>query len=663
LRQLLLHAGEVVTKDELLESLWGSISVVEGSLTTAISKLRKVLGNGDHIVLTIPRIGYRLDIPVEIERPSPPESAGLNLSPGSPVPGRAQWLLKQRLGLSPSSEVWLAGNPKTEETRVFKFALDEARLKGLKREVTLARLLREELGSRPDFVRMLEWNFDTPPYFVEFEYAGPNLVEWAEAQGGLRALTLELRLRILAQAAATVAAAHGIGILHKDLKPRNILVAGEPGGPPQIKVADFGSASLLEPERLGALGITNLGFTELGHSGKVVTVTALYVAPEVLGGQSPRAAADVYALGVMLYQLTVGDFRKPFAPGWEADIEDPLLREDIAAAASGDPARRLASAGELVRRLTDLDVRRNERQRLERESERRQAAATRKPWLIAAAAALFLVVSVGLFFNWKSRADAAKIKTIAVLPFQDMSRETDTAHLRLALADEVANILNQIRGLSVRPCATTARYDRSGVDLREAGQQMHVDNIVTGRFARSGEQLIINLEAVDVTSNRVVWRDKIDAPAGSMIAAQVQIALRVRGGLAAAFGVTPVGSAPGPKNEEAYDLYLRSAVLEFHPRFSEKALAMVDRALELDPAYSPLWMARAQRYYVEARYGNSPNPAMLERSIAAMERVLALDANHVGAAGGLARIRTEQGDLAKAYERAADLVRRRPDTV
>ena len=84
----------------------------------------------------------------------------------------------------------------------------------------------------------------------------------------------------------------------------------------------------------------------------------MYLAPEVLAGQSPSAAADVYALGVMLYQLMVGDFRKPLAPGWEAEIKDPLLREDIADAACGDPAKRLNSAADLVERLLTLDERR-----------------------------------------------------------------------------------------------------------------------------------------------------------------------------------------------------------------------------------------------------------------------------------------------------------------
>ena len=134
----------------------------------------------------------------------------------------------------------------------------------------------------------------------------------------------------------------------------------------QIKIADFGSASLFDPSRLHALGITNLGFTQTTSlDTQALTGTLMYLAPEVLAGQSPSASADVYALGVMLYQLAIGDFRKPLAPGWEAEIQDPLLREDIADAACGDPAKRLNSAADLVERLLTLEQRRIKRDELE----------------------------------------------------------------------------------------------------------------------------------------------------------------------------------------------------------------------------------------------------------------------------------------------------------
>src|SRR5882724_5675471 len=148
LLQLLLHAGEVVTKEELLESVWPDVMVVDGSLATAVSKLRKAMGDDTQpAIVTVPRIGYRLAVPVFCKTTAAAGPA-LGFKTGDFVPGRDQWRLVRAMDVSGSSEVWLAENPKTHEQRVFKFAADGVRLKGLKREITVARFLRESLGER-----------------------------------------------------------------------------------------------------------------------------------------------------------------------------------------------------------------------------------------------------------------------------------------------------------------------------------------------------------------------------------------------------------------------------------------------------------------------------------------------------------------------------------
>src|SRR3984893_4651288 len=178
LLQLLLHAGEVVTKEELLESVWPDVMVVDGSLATAVSKLRKAMGDEEHpAVITVPRVGYKLAVPVFCKTVAAAAGPELGFKSGDCVPGREQWQLTKLLERSGSSEVWIGKNPKTREHRVFKFASGGVRLKGLKREITVSRFLRESLGERPEFVRILEWNFESPPFFLESEYAGPNLAE------------------------------------------------------------------------------------------------------------------------------------------------------------------------------------------------------------------------------------------------------------------------------------------------------------------------------------------------------------------------------------------------------------------------------------------------------------------------------------------------------
>jgi eukaryotic-like serine/threonine-protein kinase len=433
LLQLLLHAGEVVTKDELLESVWPDVMVVDGSLATAVSKLRKAMGDEEHpAIVTVPRVGYRLAVAVYCKTVAAAAGPDLGFKAGEAVPGREQWRLCRPMDVSGSGEVWLAENPKTHEQRVFKFAADGSRLKGLKREITVSRFLRESLGDRPEFVRILEWNFETSPFFLESEYAGTNLAEWAERHGGLSKIPYETRLQLLVDVTKAVAAAHDIGVLHKDLKPANILVVPGMNAEWQIKVADFGSASLFDPSRLQALGITNLGFTQTSAlETHLMTGTLMYLAPEVLSGQSPSAGADVYALGVMLYQLIVGDFRKPLAPGWEAEIKDPLLREDISDAACGDPAKRLNSAADLGERLLTLEQRRIRRDELEAAKLRahvaeRKLAETRarRPWLVLAVIAL--AAGLGVSFALYRKA----------------VRERDNANRQTAIASAINRFLS-----------------------------------------------------------------------------------------------------------------------------------------------------------------------------------------------------------------------------
>jgi serine/threonine protein kinase len=434
LLQLLLHAGEVVTKEELLESVWPEVTVVEGSLATAVSKVRKALGDEDHpVIVTVPRVGYRLAVPVYCKTVAASGGQELGFKAGDVVPGREQWRLLHPMDVSGSSEVWLGENPKTHEQRVFKFAADGARLKGLKREITVSRFLRESLGDRPEFVRILEWNFETPPFSLESEYSGANLAEWAEAQGGLSKIPHATRLQLLIDIAQAVAAAHDIGVLHKDLKPANILVVPRAIGGWQVKLADFGSASLFDPSRLHALGITNLGFTQTASlETQSLTGTLMYLAPEVLAGQSPSAGADVYALGVILYQLTVGNFRKPLAPGWEAEIEDPLFREDIADAACGDSAKRINSAAVLVDRLLSREERRIRRDELEAAKLRAQVAErklaetrARRPWLVFALIAL-----------------AAGVAVSSAL-YRRVARERDNANRQTAIANSINRFLSE----------------------------------------------------------------------------------------------------------------------------------------------------------------------------------------------------------------------------
>lgn len=670
--QLLQHTGETLTKDWLLDAIWPGLSVVDGALATAVWKLRKTIGDEKaSIIVTVPRVGYRLAVPVQSWASDPlAVTAALQLRPGGRVPGRSHWRLIRSLAQPEDRGVWLAENPKTRERRVFKFAARPSRVRNLKREVTVSRFLRESLGPRRDLARVLQWNFESQPYFIESEYGGMDLAEWAESQGGLGNVPLAVRVGILAHAARAVAIAHGAGVVHRDLKPANVLIAAAENGSKakwQIEVVDFGSASLVDPARLEEFGITNLGLTQTVDSKTTpLTGTLMYMAPELFTGKAATASGDVYALGVILYQLVAGDLRKPLAPGWESLVEDALLREDVAEAACMDPSRRLASAAELADRLDHLNERREQRACDEQRRERQQLAQrkaadarARLPWMIVAGVALALALAIGLKLFWHG-SSAPQPKTIAILPFQNTGADSSIDFLRFALADEVATTLSHVRPLSILPLSSTARYPAGG-DLQKAGHELGADFILTGRFLKSGRQLQIEMELLDVAGNRIAWRDAVAVPAESLLAMQAQVAASTQGRLAPVLGASLVRNLlPPPKNEQAYSRYLQSLPENYDPIPNKHALELLRQSVAIDPSYAPAWALLSLRAYADSRFGGG-GEALLKQSDEAAARALALDPDDIDPTAQAILNRAERGDLVQAYRQTRDLVSRRPD--
>src|SRR3546814_61517 len=147
-------------------------------------------------IQTLPRIGYRLTGPVERGVSGRRLNSRLDLAADQMVPGREHFILDRQLGPAHAGEVWLARHDKTGEPRVYKFSADGEHLAALKREATLYRVLHDTLGERDDIIRVLDWNFDQLPFYLECEYGGCNLADWATQPPGLAALPLQQRLHL-----------------------------------------------------------------------------------------------------------------------------------------------------------------------------------------------------------------------------------------------------------------------------------------------------------------------------------------------------------------------------------------------------------------------------------------------------------------------------------
>jgi eukaryotic-like serine/threonine-protein kinase len=518
LTELVRHAGELVTKTELMESVWAERVVTESVIARCINKLRVALDDESQaLILTVHGYGYRftgevvsVDEPlVEVPdsaRPDTPRS-------GDAPPLRPNWRLQQPL--DDHGAVWLAAHEKTGEKRVFKFGLEPRRIRSLRREIPIHRLLQKGLGERGDIARLLDFNLQALPYFLEFEYCQQgNLVDWCAAAGGLSSVPAETRLDLMAQAAETLTAAHSLGVLHQDIKPSNLLIWTGADGKPRIRWADFGSGHLLEPERLAALGITQLGSTRTVSSELIALQGTLnYVAPELLAGGSPTVRSDLYALGVMLYQVLVGDLRKPMTVGWEENVADELLRSDIAACAHDNPALRLTSANDLAVRLRSLEERRQrltEERRRQREAvllqQKVDRARARRPWLIAAVVALAAGVAVSL---WE---------------FHQAAQSRDQARAQAGIADAVVNFLDKDILSSGSPFSVSG--DGGGrVTVREA-----VDRAASTLSGRFPDQPAVEA-SIRATIGQVYVEDGDYPAAEQQIRAAVQLASRTSSGV------------------------------------------------------------------------------------------------------------------------------------
>jgi TolB-like protein len=238
----------------------------------------------------------------------------------------------------------------------------------------------------------------------------------------------------------------------------------------------------------------------------------------------------------------------------------------------------------------------------------RFARRNRARWAAIAVCAVLVLVAAALTVARKIPLPT-RSQTVAVLPLENGTADPSLDFVSVALADEISRTLSYARSLSLRPAEAARKYRGPGVDLQQAGRELRAATIVSGRFMKEGDRLQITLNLTDVEKNRRIWTDVFDAPARDTMAMQAQIASKTRRGMAPLLGVSEfvTDNPPKPKNEEAYQLYLRAVAL--HDEISvdsatwQQTIAMLNQSLALDPSYAPAWEALAWRYAADGWFG------------------------------------------------------------
>jgi serine/threonine protein kinase len=488
-------------------------------------------------------------------------------------------------------------------------------------------------------------------------------------------------LDIGVQVADALAASHAKGIVHRDIKPANIFLT--PSG--QVKVLDFGLAKLVHNADAQDDAADN-SLTAVG----VIPGTAVYMSPEQARSDAIDARTDLFSFGTVLYEMSTG--KKPFTGKNSLVTLDAVLHQKPVPPRELNPKLPIELEG-IIGKALEKD--RNQRYQtaaqmksdlalLKRESESgliksgthtaRLRMGTRtfgrdnrlQIYVLLGAVVVLLTILavVGVWwFQHRSAISAEQRNAIAVLPLQNMNGDFSVDYLRFALADELTSGLTYSRSLEVRPSSLTRKYVALDLDPHKAGVELHVGKLLTGHFMRQANQLTVTLEAIDVSTDRLLWQASVTGHVDDLIGIQQQLSSQVQNGLLPALGGGggAVETTSRPKNQQAYDLYLRSVAVPHDPAPNKEAITMLEKAVGIDPSYAPAWEALGQRYYFDSTYGGG-GEEKFQRSNTSYERAISLDPNRVMAASNLITNRVERGELGRAYDAAIDLKHRRPQS-
>ena len=479
-------------------------------------------------------------------------------------------------------------------------------------------------------------------YFVMPYAAGETLRERLDREGPLPE---DEAVRITVDVAEALDYAHRQGVVHRDIKPSNILI--QEGRP---VVADFGIALAVGEASDGRITATGLSVG-----------TPHYMSPEqAVGDEDIDARADQYSLGCLLYEMLVGEpphtgkssqailasiitggpvSARKKRPSVPASV-DAALRKAL----SRDPGDRFASTIDFARALGDADFKHKDPIASRRLRQRVVA--------VVGAAAVVAALALG----WSRDPDGGSPpeidRSIAVLPFDDLSSEQDQAYFVRGLAEEILVTLTKIEDLKVSGRTSSFALKDRDLSVDEIGRQLGVAHVLDGSVRRAGSRVRVAVRLTETSSGFELWADGFEGELDDVFAIQDSIARAIADQLRITL-VADDGASTSTLNQEAYEAYLRGR--HFRGLSTEEslrqAIAEYERATALEPAYAEAWASLAEAWVLlHILWDGVDFRTAQTRALAHAQTAVRLDPDLVLGRTMLGYAWTEAGEWSRAEE-------------
>ncbi len=583
----------------------------------------------------------------------------------------------EKLGEGGQGTVYKALDSKLGRTIVIKVlppevVAKEANRKRFEREARLASAL-----DHPNICTIFDLNEVDGVHYIAMQYvSGSNVRDLVNG----KPLELPSALSIAIQVADALAAAHSEGIIHRDIKAGNVMVNNRG----QVKVLDFGLAKLLDEDAARTSGIHHTELTEVG----VPYGTATYAAPEQARGDRVDSRADIFSTGVLLYELLTGSW--PFRGKTAVDVRHAVLHEEPTPLSEARPGAVPAS----LQQILDRALQKDPRDRYQKISEFRDdlrvvvreissladapidegAAVPPKHMqspnpVTRAFRWLKSITSTGTPSGPPSEPPEAhetpqtsigdkERKSVAILPFNNLSNDPETAFYEFSLADAVITDLARVHSLVVRPSSAIVKYQGRQVDPGDAGREMGVDAILASSFLRAGERLRVTSQLLDVRTGEILWSERIDGDASDIIAVQDTIVQQIVEGLRLeltheekvelAKGATTDAAASEEylRGRDCLGQFIYHTVSREH---IDSAIEHFQRAIERDPNFALAYSALGGCFVNRSLKGLG-KAGDHEKAESAFSKALALDPKLLEARMHMVFIHLHRGEKQKARE-------------